>query len=36
MKLGWRPELNDLLKMIEHAHNWEKKLTADAFGIGIH
>jgi len=22
--------------MIEHAHNWEKKLTADAFGIGIH
>jgi UDP-glucose 4-epimerase len=36
MKLGWRPELNDLSKMIEHAHNWEKKLTADAFGIGIH
>ena len=27
MKLGWKPELNDLPKMIEHAHNWEKKLT---------
>jgi UDP-glucose 4-epimerase len=30
MKLGWKPELNDLPKMIEHAHNWEKKLTAIA------
>ena len=28
MKMGWNPELNDLPKMIEHAHNWEKKLTA--------
>lgn len=36
MKLGWKPELNDLPKMIEHAHNWEKKLTAGASGIGIH
>ena len=30
MKLGWKPELNDLPKMIEHAHNWEMKLTAVA------
>jgi UDP-glucose 4-epimerase len=30
MKLGWKPELNDLPTMIEHAHNWEKKLTAVA------
>jgi UDP-glucose 4-epimerase len=36
MKLGWEPELNDLPTMIEHAHSWEKKLTADASGIGIH
>jgi UDP-glucose 4-epimerase len=36
MKLGWKPELNDLPTMIKHAHDWEKKLTADAFGIGIH
>jgi UDP-glucose 4-epimerase len=36
MKLGWKPELSDLPKMIEHAHNWEKKLTADASRIGIH
>jgi UDP-glucose 4-epimerase len=28
MKLGWEPELNDLPTMIEHAHDWEKKLTA--------
>jgi UDP-glucose 4-epimerase len=30
MKLGWNPELNDLPKMIEHAHNWEKNLSAMA------
>ena len=30
MKLGWNPELNDLPKMIEHAHNWEKKLSGKA------
>jgi UDP-glucose 4-epimerase len=24
LKLGWKPELNDLPKMIEHAHNWEE------------
>jgi UDP-glucose 4-epimerase len=30
MKLGWEPELNDLPTMIEHAHDWEKKLTAVA------
>jgi len=30
MKLGWNPELNDLPKMIEHAHNWEKKLCGKA------
>ena len=30
MKLGWKPELNDLPKMIEHAYSWEKKLTAVA------
>jgi UDP-glucose 4-epimerase len=29
-KLGWKPELDDLQKMIEHAYNWEKKLTAAA------
>lgn len=29
-KLGWKPEFDDLPKMIEHAHNWEKKLTAVA------
>jgi UDP-glucose 4-epimerase len=28
MKLGWRPELDDLPTMIEHAHNWERKLIA--------
>jgi UDP-glucose 4-epimerase len=28
MKLGWRPELDDLPTMIEHAHNWESKLIA--------
>ncbi len=26
MKLGWRPELNDLPTMIEHAYRWEKGL----------
>jgi UDP-glucose 4-epimerase len=36
MKLGWKPELNDLPRMIEHAHNWEKKLTTGASGINIH
>jgi UDP-glucose 4-epimerase len=36
MKLGWKPELNDLPTMIEHAHSWEKNLTAGASGIGIH
>jgi UDP-glucose 4-epimerase len=30
MKLGWEPKLNDLATMIEHAHDWEKKLTAAA------
>jgi UDP-glucose 4-epimerase len=30
IKLGWEPELNDLPTMIEHAHDWEKKLTAVA------
>jgi UDP-glucose 4-epimerase len=30
MRLGWKPQLDDLQKMIEHAHNWEKKLTAVA------
>jgi UDP-glucose 4-epimerase len=25
LSLGWKPELNDLLKMIEHACNWEKR-----------
>jgi UDP-glucose 4-epimerase len=29
-KLGWKPELNDLPRMIEHAHNWEKQLAAAA------
>lgn len=29
-ELGWQPQLNDLQKMIEHAHNWEKQLTATA------
>lgn len=28
MKLGWEPKLNNLHKMIEHAHNWEKQLAA--------
>ena len=26
--LGWRPELNDLSKIVAHALNWEKKLAA--------
>jgi UDP-glucose 4-epimerase len=30
MKLGWVPKLNDLHKMIEHAHSWEKQLAAAA------
>jgi UDP-glucose 4-epimerase len=30
MSLGWKPELDDLSKMIEHAHDWEKTLTARA------
>ncbi|WP_439923007.1 UDP-glucose 4-epimerase GalE [Nitrobacter sp. JJSN] len=30
MSLGWKPELNDLLKMIEHACNWEKRLASVA------
>jgi UDP-glucose 4-epimerase len=28
VSLGWKPELNDLSKMIEHACNWEKKLAS--------
>jgi hypothetical protein len=28
VSLGWKPELNDLSKMIEHARNWEKKLAS--------
>jgi len=28
MKLGWKPELNDLPTMIEHALAWERKLAA--------
>jgi UDP-glucose 4-epimerase len=36
MKLGWKPQLNDLPKMIEHAHNWEKRLTAAGSQIAIH
>jgi UDP-glucose 4-epimerase len=36
MKLGWRPELDDLPKMIEHAHNWEKKQAEGASAIGIY
>ncbi|GAB1715085.1 MAG: UDP-glucose 4-epimerase GalE [Nitrobacter sp.] len=27
VSLGWKPELNDLPKMIEHACNWEKGLA---------
>ena len=27
-KLGWRPELNDLSTMIEHAYRWEENLAA--------
>ncbi len=30
MKLGWRPELNDLRHMIAHAHSWEKQLAVVA------
>jgi UDP-glucose 4-epimerase len=30
MKLGWEPKLNDLQKMIVHAHNWEKQLAVAA------
>jgi UDP-glucose 4-epimerase len=30
MKLGSEPELNDLPTMIEHAHDWEKRLRAAA------
>jgi UDP-glucose 4-epimerase len=36
VKLGWKPELDDLPKIVEHAHKWEKKLTAGAFGSGMH
>jgi UDP-glucose 4-epimerase len=28
VSLGWKPELNDLSKMIEYARNWEKKLAS--------
>jgi UDP-glucose 4-epimerase len=27
IKLGWKPELNDLPAMIEHAYRWEKSLA---------
>jgi UDP-glucose 4-epimerase len=30
MKLGWQPELSDLPKIVEHAYEWEKKLTVRA------
>jgi UDP-glucose 4-epimerase len=26
LSLGWKPKLNDLPKMIEHACNWERRL----------
>jgi UDP-glucose 4-epimerase len=26
MRLGWRPELNDLATIVQHAYEWEKKL----------
>jgi UDP-glucose 4-epimerase len=29
IKLGWKPELNDLPTMIEHAYLWETRLAAD-------
>jgi UDP-glucose 4-epimerase len=25
MRLGWRPELNDLATIVQHAYEWEKK-----------
>lgn len=28
LSLGWKPKLNDLPKMIEHACNWERRLMA--------
>jgi UDP-glucose 4-epimerase len=30
LSLGWKPELNDLPTMIEHACNWEKRLASVA------
>jgi hypothetical protein len=30
--LGWKPELNDLQTMIEHAWRWEKILAASGSG----
>ncbi|MBB4370465.1 UDP-glucose 4-epimerase [Bradyrhizobium sp. cir1] len=30
MKLGWKPRFDDLPIMVEHAYNWEKRLTAAA------
>ena len=28
VRLGWKPELNDLPTMIEHAYRWEQILAA--------
>jgi UDP-glucose 4-epimerase len=28
VRLGWKPELNDLPMMIEHAYRWEQILAA--------
>ena len=27
LKLGWKPEVNDLPTMISHAYEWERKLV---------